>query len=364
MADKTRKTAKLKLIMGIVISVFIMIASLIMVSVSFAWFSDSATVEIATINLATKKVFTLEFDMQSLTQDKKYTGETALHRDEYLITPYRKTVAKKSDEFYLDDAPFMFKTTFLMATDEMQVDLNMNFTFAQIEHVTYKKITDDNGEEIEVIDTDIPPYDFDIYGAESENDTSIHPVTTYTSAQIPFAFTWFFVATGEDLYSADYVYTPYGTMKFASDTYESVDPETGETVRTPFTYCEKLNGKTVTSIIGQSGTAEAGTLVNGKQDIKGFIAEKTGDQLPAYDFYIVFAPEKLFWMQFFPDDRDLQFTNTLVYSEQDLKTYICKGRELTDCTQMYYAKSEYIGAVFNFMAEINVTEVYWDEEEG
>ena len=71
----------------------------------------------------------------------------------------------------------------------------------------------------------------------------------------------------------------------------------------------------------------------------------------------MFAPEKLFWMQFFPADRDKLYTN--VYSNTELMSYIARGETISDCNKMYYSATTYIGALFNFTAEVNVSEVHW-----
>ena len=224
MTKDARKMSKLKLIMGITIPVFVMIASLIMVGVSFAWFSDSAEVDIATINLATTRVFTLEFsNIGAIDSNNIYTGEYALNRDGYLVSNYRRLSAKKADETYLDDAPFMFGTTIAIATDELYVDFNIRFIFAQIEYQE-GSVVDGKFVPAEGVD----PYDMDIYGAESNNDPTIHPYHYYNSDKIPYAFTWFLIEHGQTLETADVIYTPYGTIVL--DTASFIDPDTEESV--------------------------------------------------------------------------------------------------------------------------------------
>lgn len=85
----------------------------------------------------------------------------------------------------------------------------------------------------------------------------------------------------------------------------------------------------------------------------------------AYDFYIVFAPEKLFWMQYFVADRDLPYKDIVVddtpvsgiYTSTELTNYILAPSE----DRMYYAATTYTGATFYFTAEIDVTNIYWPE---
>ena len=62
---------------------------------------------------------------------------------------------------------------------------------------------------------------------------------------------------------------------------------------------------------------------------------------------MVFAPEKLFWMQYFTNDCD-KYTVSALYGENVNKA--TGGR----IDQMYYASMGYSGCTFEFSAIINV----------
>lgn len=334
MADSRLKMPKIKLIMGIIIPVFIMIATLIMVSVSFAWFSTSATTNIATINLTTTKVFTLGFSAGS-SESVSYNGQTALGRDFYLISRYRQYTTEQLENYW-DNTPFMFKTSIGLSTEGIPVDLNMNFKITQI---TYENGTIVDGQ----FQGDGNPYDLDIYGASSQTRALYPYVHEYDADKIPYAFTWFFVERNKVLDGdATLVYTPYGAMALASEQAGSSGNY--------YKYATALNGTAVNNTTSIENVTPSGIL--------NFTVSPTEQgENRIFDFYVVFAPEKLFWMQFFPADRAKAATT--VYTETELLNYISRGSTVSDCNKMYYSATTYIGATFNFTAEVNVTEVHW-----
>jgi hypothetical protein len=334
MADKARKAAKLKLIMGITIPVFIMITSLIMVGVSFAWFSDSAEVNIATINLTTKEVFTLDFSVGA-SDTTPYNGQKSLGDDNYLRTQYRN-ITQVKPETYMRDAPFSFKTTIGLSTEGIPVDMEMHFNFTQI--IQQDGSFDGEGQFLPSGD----PYDMIIYGGTSTNDKTVHPVAEYDIGKIPFAFTWYFVESGRTLENATTVYTPYGII-------DLVSPTGAGDVALGYRQASTLNGVAVTNETSIASLASPAGL-------KNFSANKTDGVNKIFDFYVVFAPEKLFWMQFFPADRDVAYTT--LYNSSELANYITPASG----DRMYYAATSYTGATFYFTAEINVTEVHWPTE--
>lgn len=339
MAVKAFKTAKLKLIMGIVIPVFVMIASLIMVGVSFAWFSTSATTNIATINLTTTKVFTLGFSAGA-SETASYNGQTAISKDNssgnvYLISRYRQD----DDEELNENSPFMFKTSIGLSTEGASVKLNMGFKIVQIvyENGTYVH-NDVTGKDEWVGDGH--PYDLDIYGARTQTPVSLNPhVNEYDADKIPYAFTWFFVERNKVLDGdAMLIYTPYGAMELESVTNHY------------YKQAKKLNGTAVNNSTSIENVTPEGIL--------NFVASPTElGENRIFDFYVVFAPEKLFWMQFFPADRNK--ATTAVYTNTELLNYISRGSTVADCNTMYYTASQYIGATFNFTAEVNVSDIEW-----
>lgn len=68
-----------------------------------------------------------------------------------------------------------------------------------------------------------------------------------------------------------------------------------------------------------------------------------------YDFCIVFAPEKLFWMQYFKADVDKYKAENIYSSDELIKIF----GNLSN--QMFYSSRDYSGSTFEFSAVINVT---------
>ena len=58
MSNRTKKKT-MKLITGILIPIFIMVSSIVMVGVSYAWFSPSADAGISTINMGIQLKFSI-----------------------------------------------------------------------------------------------------------------------------------------------------------------------------------------------------------------------------------------------------------------------------------------------------------------
>lgn len=109
------------------------------------------------------------------------------------------------------------------------------------------------------------------------------------------------------------------------------------------------------------------SVLDMQQKIVAFNADKK-----LYNFYIVFAPEQLFWSQYFKGDlNEVKDADGNVTGYEDKWTltslYKDKGVDLKTITgdwenQMYYSGMDYLGATFRFSATINVLKL--DEKEG
>lgn len=320
--------------MGIAIPIFIMIASLIMVSMSFAWFTQTATSEIRTINLTTKDVFILDFSVGAIDNDesKWYNGQKALDEYGYLRSPYQKVTNSYSAD-YARDYAYSFKTEIGFSTDGTSVDMAMSFKIVQIAQYDSEELM---------------YFDLAIYGEESTNNTNVHPVREYETSDIPYAFTWFFVESGADIddYHTSY-YTPYGKLDFAHDA-------------DGYNYVVDVNDRNDNLENEDDINPNTYSILNRRPEgIKNFSAEKNGlGANHPYDLYIVFAPEELYWMQFFKADIDRPYAisgnNGGVYASEELP----KIYDQVTHDKMYYSSTAYTGANFYFIAEINVSNIY------
>ena len=368
MSEKARKMSKIKLIMGVLIPVFVMVSTLVMVSVSFAWFSNSGEITVQSIDLTTKEVFTLDFSVGT-TASAIYNGQKVLDDEGYLRSKYRYLTEGKLEAYYRDSA-FMFGTAVSLSTQNIPADLTIKFNFAQVVQRDGSWV---NQEFIPSGD----PYDMIIYGTTSNNNQLIHPVQELAANKIPYAYTWFFVPQGQTIDNASVVYSPYGALTLG---YTVVGEDNS------YRYATAVNGVAVTNEtsilnseptglshfsagaityveIGQDEVVPESERYNYNNETMQYVQNSEGTYkiVRAYDFYIVFAPEKLFWMQYFPADRNRPYeingNNGGVYTSTELTNYILAPSE----DRMYYAATTYTGATFYFTVEIDVTTIYWPE---
>ena len=129
-------------------------------------------------------------------------------------------------------------------------------------------------------------------------------------------------------------YTPYGKLTFGENNLVALVNDDGSIDATSIRDVEKR-------VIDNFGTNGVGNATS---------------QL--FDFYIVFAPEKLFWMQFFSADRDKYTANDIYTTKDDIKKIF---ESLSN--QMYYSHMDYSGSTFEFSAVLNVTNVH-EEAQG
>lgn len=321
MEKKQKTNPKIKLALSIAVPVMVMVVTIAMVGASFAWFSDQATAEIATINLTTKEVFTLVFETSG-TEKVEYQGETAFKLSNesstitdkklYLINDYRAlgiygyTTGDVRYQTYMQDAPFDFKTTINLNTDDRYVDMTINFDSVMID----KKPEGASTEPARVLSS---------FGFDSIADSN-------PKSKIPLVFTWFMVKHS-DVNPTTY-YTPYGEMEI--------------TTVNGYQQATKLNGTSVTSTTSIKNLTPAG--------MTNFYTN--GDE--TFDIYVVFCPEKLYWMQFFQYDRGLSVDE--IYTTEEKNIIVSSGNP----NQVYYSVSSYWGSTFTFAANMSVSRVDWD----
>lgn len=323
MKEKKQTNPKIKLALAIAVPLMVMVVTIAMVGASFAWFSESAVAEISTISLTTKEVFTLVFAAESA-DTIKYQGETAMaetadapsstSKHRYLICDYRArgiynySTTSAEYGYYMQDAPFMFKTTVRLDTDDKYVDMNIDFDTVKIYHETT------NGAE-KIINVS------DSYG---ENIPTAGK--NYTADKIPLGFTWYMVKNGS---TDNIIYTPYGIMEY------EVDGTYG------YKYATKLNGEDASgiSILNSERTGLKDFYTNGPE---------------TYDIYVVFCPEEFYWMQYFAADRDRSLDD--VYTSEEISLIVASGA--TD--RLYYSLQSYWGSTFEFAADMKVSRVDWE----
>jgi len=311
---------KIKLALAIAIPVMVMVVTIAMVGASFAWFSQNATAEISTINLSTREVFTLVFE-KSASDTTKYQGETAFaytktsnsssEYERYLINDYRaKGVygfkAETVDyQYYIQDAPFKFKTTMRLNSDDKYIDMNIAFNTVTITYI------------------DPSTSATSVLASYGNNIPSAH--VNYASSDIPLCFTWYMVKTGS---SDKIMYTPYGKIEYASHV-------------SGYDYATSLNGVAVTD----STSIESMPTVG--------MEEFYTDGVETYDIYVVFCPEKLYWMQYFKADMGKSLDD--IYTLAEINKIVSEGYP----NKIYYSASSFWGSTFSMTATMSVTNVDW-----
>lgn len=339
MDNTARRKLTIKMVFGIAIPLLIMVVTLVMVGASFAWFSDAKEVTISTITLETAQAYMVDFtlDENDLFDNMKYAGQTAIAKDGGIISE-AKSVNNPGNE---SNRAFSFVNVISLNTAGKDVDFTLTIDYATItktvDGVTETK-RDYAGE------TDKIQYAFTWFF--KEHTASSNKVTNYTGSEEAKTQKYLPISTkGEALY------TPYGLLTFDKDGYVN-----------------SVNGKStyLTSDEVEKPVTEL-TVLDAQQKIVAFNSD-----YKLYDFYIVFAPEQLFWSQYFKGDlnevKDAD-GNVTGYEDKWTLTSLYKDKEVDLKTitgdwenQMYYSGMDYLGATFRFSATINVLKL--DEKEG
>lgn len=350
-----------KLVMTIMIPLLIIVTTAVMVGASFAWFTNAEKVTVTEISMSTADAYTITFDLgeNTLWDNMLYVGQTAFCDSGDNKGKLMTEAVAGGNAVNTSNRAYYFINTVALNSNGNTFDMSMSFSTAEILKYEYEKDKDgkykrdDNGNPITVTDKNGNPVFSTMkkYGFENQNPSSA----------IPYAFTWFFKKhTG----GVSTNYTLETSSSDSTKTYErlkQLEPSSGEEWYTPYgklTFgTDDASGNTddasrsvvVKEVNDTPISADSYSLKGGDKhcDITDF--KTAGSEL--YDFYIVFAPETMFWMQFFKADRD-KYTASDVYTQSEL-TYIFEKLD----NQMFYSSMSYSGSTFEFSALINVASV-------
>lgn len=334
MEDSARKKLRIKTVFGIAIPLLIMLVTVVMVGASFAWFTDSQEIDISTIMFSTAEAYRVDFNMgnSELWENTEYAGQTALAKDGCIISK-SKAYNNPGNE---SNRAFSFVNVISLDTSDKFVDFTLTIDKATI----------------------------------SKKDVGVTRDYSSDTQNIKYAFTWFFkehVIRGDDKVSNFTIYED-------KEKYLPVDTA-NETLYTPFGkltfdangYVVKVNDATTfIDINGNEQPVSNFSVLNAPQQITGFNTRSSLSKL--FDFYIVFAPEDLFWSQFFKADLasnasgdNVSYSDKYTVSSlyQDIDTQLITGNL---SNQMYYSGMDYLGSTFTFSALIDVEKI--SESEG
>lgn len=358
------KSKNFKIVMSFMIPLLIIVTTVVMVGASFAWFTNADKVTVAEITMSTADSYRIDFTRQPLSTDGKllfdnmqYVGQTAFCASGANAGKLMTEAIAAGNAVDTSDRAYYFINTVALDTQGKTFDMSMAFDGVKI--VKYKRNADgsivenkETGEnEVEKINK--------IYAATGSN---VSPVS-----DIPFAFTWFFKAHDE---TADGVVRNYQTYDIDEETQGQrllqLKPQKNEVWYTPYGKLTFGDDNLVARVNDDDSIDSASIKDVDKRIINDFGTNGIGNATSQlFDFYIVFAPEKLFWMQFFSADRDK-------YTATDIYTTTVDGETTNDDTkkifeelsnQMYYSHMDYSGSTFEFSAVLNVTNVH-EEAQG
>ncbi len=300
-----KKKRKIKRLMGLIVPILVLVVTASVVGASFAWFSDSTSASVATIDLSVADIFTLQFSTDaSQPTNNPYYGQTGVlginpadnfaidpANGGYLITNDRaESLGLAQNITYMQDKAYTFETRvhFDTAPDRFTdgIELAVSFDELQIGFM----LDDDT------LDPDKPSIVISSTAEHSDID------------DIRYGFTWYIYKEGDNK-----IYSPYGYG-------------TGAGANTP-------------------NPMWAGTPI--EQNIPSFKASIAD----TYRFVIVFCPEKLYWMQYSTNDKDKSFNQVYPNNEYAEGT----GADYIRGT-LGYNNDIFQGATFNFTVKFERVE--------
>lgn len=308
MDKNTKKRKNLKFIISIVTAVVVMVASLTMVGVSYAWFTTNAKSEISSIELTTSSCFVLSFSFGEDPEGgyPQYTGQYAYKNaqgNNHLVTSEFATDvlnypsgSTNYDQYMLDKA-YEVGAQFNIDTENRPVDFKVEISTVLI-----------------TLDVD--------------ENTTITLMNLTDADLIKYGFTWYILYNNE-------MYTPYRGTK----TYNAITD---------------TNNKLP---INNGNVATKWTTTPIPASIQNF----TADHADAY-LYLVFCPEKAYWYQYGNNlesgssKRDWAKNLDEIYTSDELNkiAHLSSYPALTGTT---YSDSSYIGASFKFDVTVSVLNV-------
>ena len=351
------KSKNFKIVMSVMIPLLIIVTTVVMVGASFAWFTNADKVTVTEITMSTADSYRIDFTRQPLSEggtllfdNMQYVGQTAFCASGTNAGKLMTKAVANGNAIYTSDRAYYFINTVALDTQGNTFDMSMAFDGVKI--VKYKRNADgsiakDENEENIVEKTN------KIYAATGSN---VSPVS-----DIPFAFTWFFKAHGET--DEDGVVRNYETYNIDAETQGQrllqLEPQKNEVWYTPYGKLT-FGDDNLVALVNDDNSIDATSIRDvEKRVIDNFGTNGVGNATSQlFDFYIVFAPEKLFWMQFFSADRDKYTANDIYKTKDDTKKIF---ESLSN--QMYYSHMDYSGSTFEFSAVLNVTNVH-EEAQG
>ncbi|MEG1529307.1 MAG: hypothetical protein RR405_03040 [Clostridia bacterium] len=312
MDNEAYRKANLKRIMALVASLLVIAVAITVVSISYAWFSDMSTATIEPLSLVSEDIMDLVFAKEK-DDAIKYVGQNAYDDTKRLVTERRAispdlanggkglTVDSGPFKTYMLNAPYQRIIQMRFDTDGRAVDFKIDLTDFKI----YAPAVDQTGER-----------------------TLKYPVDPYVS-DAHLCGTWFMRKRGGGL-----IFTPYGTINLADAKYTADRVPPSSVASFPL----------VNTFVWDTLPSKSSTI------------NFSASSIDTYDFYLVFAPEKLFWKQFCANE----WTQTVdtVYTVDEMNTILNGANGNVYKDRPFYATPHYVGDDFEFLAQLSVSKVY------
>lgn len=359
MTNQASKSKTFKLVMSIMIPLLIVVTTVVMVGASFAWFTNADKVTVTEITMSTAESYRIDFNLQtneSLWDNMQYVGQTAFCDNGTNAGKLMTKGTAGNNTVNISNRPYYFINTVALDTTGKTFDMSMAFDTASILKYTYKTdeegkyITDKNGNYVK--DNRVEPTTKKEYGKGDGSNSS---------SDISYVFTWFFKehVGMVDNKILNYYDDKSGDNKTVRRLLQ-LEPAQNEVWYTPYGKLTFGSDGLVASVNGDTSTASSIKGVDGR-NITNFSTYNSvvGDSTSQlFDFYVVFAPEKLFWMQFFSADKD-KYTASEIYTQEDETKKIFENLN----NQIFYSSMDYSGSTFEFSAVIHISTVH-EEAQG
>ena len=350
MTNQASKSKTFKIIMSIMIPLLIVVTTVVMVGASFAWFTNADKVTVTEITMSTAESYRIDFNLQKnegLWDNMQYVGQTAFCDSGTNAGKLMTKGIAGANTVDTSNRAYYFINTVALDTTGKSFDMSMAFDTASI----FKYKRDENGNVVKDADGKaIVETTERVYGKGDGSNPS---------SDIPYVFTWFFkehVGT-DDNKSLNYYDDKSGDNKTVRRLLQ-LEPTQNEVWYTPYGKLAFGSDGLVESVNGDATIASSIKGVDGR-NITNFSTYNTvGDSTSQlFDFYVVFAPEKMFWMQFFSEDKD-KYTASEIYTQAETKKIF---ENLNN--QIFYSSMDYSGSTFEFSAVIHISTVH-EEAQG
>lgn len=166
MAKESKKFNK-KLALTVALPALVMAVIIAVIGVSFAWFNDSVSAEIATIHLSVADSFVMDFVLSENSDSGKYLGQTGYNYETGMLITNVDNV----------DKPFIAPFSLRLDTVGYEVSFNCAIVKVEIFH-------------------------------EDKAEEDPNKISTDVISDIELGFTWYITET-----TPEHWYTPYGTVR-------------------------------------------------------------------------------------------------------------------------------------------------------